>query len=195
MACGFRTLPTLCKATQRLPTDVVEMVKQFLYLNLGKHSPPWLDALFLRQLQHFGINSEVIFTVGAMRQVDVAHDWGWVNASSTDNEDANVMVKVTVYPGGILWDLECKQRGAMVLQNCGMSLDCHSWQPSILACLRETRKSFSRLETEPLGSLEVPRGLHEWRKLFRLWIFGGACAEADTMCDICILTPPWCLSD
>ena len=193
MLSGFRTLPLLCKATQRLPTDVVELVKQCLYLNLGKHSPPWLDGLFLHQLQYFGIDSEVIFTVCAVRQVDVAHDWGWVNASSTDNEDASVAVKITVYPGGILWDLECKQRGAMVLQNCGMSLDCHTWQPSILACLRQSRKSFSRLETEPLGSLEVPRGLHEWRKLFRLWIFGGACAEADTTCDICLLTPPWYL--
>ncbi len=76
MLSGFRTLPLLCKATQRLPTDVVELVKQCLYLNLGKQSPPWLDALFLRQLQYFGIDSEVIFTVCAVRQVNLAHDWG-----------------------------------------------------------------------------------------------------------------------
>ncbi len=36
-------------------------------------------------------------------------------------EDTDVMVKFTVYPGGILWDHECKQRGIMVLQNSGMS--------------------------------------------------------------------------
>ena len=135
----------------------------------------------------------MIFTVCAVRQVDLAHDWGWVNMSSSDNEDANVVVKITVYPGGILWDLECKQRGAMVLQNCGMSLDSCTWQPSILACLRQSRKSFSCLEPEPLGILEVPCCLQKWRKLFRLWIFGGACAEADTTCDICLLTPPWYL--
>ena len=76
MLSGFRTLPLLCKATQRLPTDVVELVKQCLYLNLGKRCPAWVDSLFLHQLQYFGIDSEVIFTVCAVRQVDLAHDWG-----------------------------------------------------------------------------------------------------------------------
>ena len=148
MVCGFRTLPMLCKTTQRLPTDVVELVKDCLYLNLGKRSPPWLDSLFLRQLQHFGSDSEATLTVCAVRQVDVARAWGWLNALRWD-DTADVTVKFTVYPGGILWDLECKQRGAMVLQNCGMSLDCHTWGPSILACLRECRKSFSRLKPDP----------------------------------------------
>ena len=86
----------------------------------------------------------MIFTICAVRHINLAHDWAWLNMPSSDNkdEDASVAVKITVYPGGILWDLECKQNNAVVLQNCGMSLDCHTWQPSILACLKQSRKSF-----------------------------------------------------
>ena len=197
MLSGFRTLPLLCKTTQRLPIDVVQLVQKCLYLDLGKRCPAWVDILFRQQLQHFGMESEVIFTVCAVRHINRAHDWAWLNMPSSDfkDEDASVTVKITVYPGGILWDLECKQNNALVLQNCGMSLDSHTWQPSILACLRQSRKSFSCPHTEPIGTLEVPSRLHEWRALFRQWLFSGACAEADTTCDICILTPPWCLSD
>ena len=195
MLSGFRTLPLLCKTTQRLPIDVVQLVQKCLYLDLGKRCPAWVDILFRQQLQHFGMESEVIFTVCAVRHINRAHDWAWLNMPSSDFEDASVTVKITVYPGGILWDLECKQNNALVLQNCGMSLDSHTWQPSILACLRQSRKSFSCPHTEPIGTLEVPSRLHEWRALFRQWLFSGACAEADTTCDICILTPPWCLSD
>ena len=198
MLTGFRTLPLLCRTAHRLPTDVVEMVKNCLYLNLGERCPAWVDAMFLRQLQHFGMDSEVIFTVCAVRHTDLAHDWAWLNMPSSDNndEDASVAVKITVYPGGILWDLECKQNNAVIMQNCGMSLDSCTWQPSILACLEQSRKSFSCPHyTEPIGSLELPSRLHDWRALFRQWLFSGACAEAATTCDICILTPPWCLSD
>ena len=180
MVCGLRTLPMLCKKTQAFPADIVHMVHRCLRVYVGTRCPPWLDPLFVQHLQCLGPDSEVTMTVAA-RHVDIA-----------DNEDAQVMVKFTVYPGGILWDLECKQRGIMVLQNCGMSLDCHPRGPSILDCLKECRKSLCRLP-EPLGSLEVPHGLYGWRKLLRLWIFGGACAEADTTCDICLLTPPWYL--
>ena len=187
MACGFRTLPTLCKAAQRLPTDVVELIKQCLYLNLGKGSPPWLDSLFLHQLQHFGSDSEATLTVCAVRQVDVARAWGWLNAFRKD-DTADVTVKFTVYPGGILWDIECRQRGIRILQDCGMSLDCETSGPSISACLQDCRKTLCRLEPKPLGFVEVPNCLYEWRKLLQLWIFGEA--EADATCDICLLTPP-----
>ena len=197
MVIGVRALSLLCRKTQTFPADIVQMVRECLRVHVGTRCPPWLDNLFVQHLQSFGMDSEVIFTICAVRHINCAHDWAWLNVSSSDNkdEDASVTVKITVYPGGILWDLECKQNNALVLQNCGMSLDSHTWQPSILACLRQSRKSFSCPHTEPIGTLEVPSRLHEWRALFRQWLFSGACAEADTTCDICILTPPWCLSD
>ena len=180
MVRGFRTLPMLCKKTHAFPADIVDMVHQCLRVYVGTRCPLWLAPLFVQHLQCLGPDSEMILTAAA-QHVDVA-----------DNKDADVMFKFTVYPGGILWDLECKHRGVMVLQSCGMSLDCHPRGPSILDCLKECRKSMCHL-SEPLGSLEVPNCFYDWGKLLRLWIFGGACAEADTTCDIRLLNPPWFL--
>ena len=100
MLTGFRALPLLCKTTQMLPADVVQLVQECLRLHVGKRCPAWIDSLFVQQLQGFGMDSEVIFTVCAVRHINLAHDWAWLNVSSSDNkdEDAKVTVKFTIYP-------------------------------------------------------------------------------------------------
>ena len=178
MLTGFRTLPLLCKTTQMLPADVVQLVRECLRLHVGKRCPAWIDSLFVQQLQGFGMDSEVIFTVCAVRHINLAnfHDGAWLNMSSSDNKDeyANVTVKFTIYPGGILWDLECMQNNTLLLQNSGMHLDSQTWQPSILTCLKQSRRSFTRPDTEPCGTLEVPSCLQGWRSFFMLWLFSEA---------------------
>ncbi len=196
MLTGFRTLPLLCKTAHQLPPDVAAMVKDCFVLKLGT-CPAWIDEEFLRHLQHFGTESEVIFTVCAVRNIIGAHDWAWLNPPNSDKDEfASVTVTITAYLGGMLWDVKCKQNNAVVIEACDMGLDSCTWQPSILACLTQSRHFFSCPHyTEPIGSLEVPSCLHDWRALFRQFLFSGACAEAHTTCDICILSPPWYMSD
>ena len=72
MLTGFRTLPLLCKTTQMLPADVVQLVQECLRLHVGKRCPAWIDSLFVQQLRGFGMESEVIFTVCAVQHINLA---------------------------------------------------------------------------------------------------------------------------
>ena len=200
MLTGFRTLPLLCKTTQLLPADVVQLVRECLRLHVGKRCPARIDSLFVQQLQGLGPDSEVIFTVCSSLHLNLAscHNWTWLGMSTGDDkQDTDVTVKFTLYPTGYHWNVDCVQNRTLLLQDSGMDLDYKTRRPSILACLKHSRKCFVCPDTEPRGTLEVPSSLQEWRSLFMLWLFSGACAEAHNTlsCSVCILGPPWYESD
>ena len=178
MSTASRTLPLLCKTARFLPADVVRLVRACLRMHVGKRCPTWIDGLLVQQLQGLGLDSEVIFTIRSIRHINLAsfHDWTWLGVSSSHDkeEDADVTVKFTLYPTRFHWGVDCMRGNTLLLQDSGMHLDYKTRQPSILACLKQSRMCFTCPDTEPRGTLEVPSCLQGWRSFFSLWLFSEA---------------------
>ena len=185
MSTGSRALPLLCKTTRFLPADVTRLVRECLRVHVGKRCPAWIDGLLVQQLQGLGVDAEVTFTVCAIRHIDPAsfHDWTWLGMSSSDEkeEDAQVTVEFTLYRHGYLWDLKGMRGNTLLLHHGWGHFDDRTGQPSILSCLKQSRRRFARRDTEPCGTLEVPSSLQEWRSFLSLWLFSEARAPQATL--------------
>ena len=175
MVTGFCTLPLLCKKTQTFPADVCKLVQECLRVHVGQRCPPWIDGLFVQQLQGLGPDSEVIFTMCSSLRLDFTsrYNWEWMGNAGA-NEDTDVTVTFTLWSTGYYWTVDCAQNGAVLLQDGGMDPNSKTRRPSILSCLRNSRKCLLCPDTEPRGSLEVPSSLQQWRVFFMLWLYGKA---------------------
>ena len=175
MVTGVGTLPLLCKKSQAFPADVCTLVQQYLRVHVGQRCPQWIDGLFVQQLQGLEPDSEVVFTLCSSLRLDFAsrYNWEWKGDAGA-NEDTDVCVRFTLWSTGYFWTVDCAQNGAVLLQDCGMDPNSRTRRPSILSCLRNSRKCLFCPDTEPWGSLEVPVSLQLWRVFFMLWLYGKA---------------------
>ena len=183
MVTGFRTLPLLCKKTHSFPADVCKLVQECLRVHVGQRCPPWVDGLFAQQLQGLGPDSEVIFTMCSSLRLNLAsrHNWNWKGTTGDNNQDTDVTVTLTLYPTGYHWAVDCAHNGTSLLQDCGMDPNSKTRRPSILSCLRNSRKCFVCPDTEPRGTLEVPSSLQQWRSFSMFWLSGTAPASQATL--------------
>ena len=183
MVTGFGTLQLLCKTTQSFPADVVRLLQQYLRLHVGKQCPQFIDGLFVQQLQALGPNSEVVFTLSSSLRLDFTsrYNWDFMGFAGADDQDTDVTVAFTLWSSGYQWTVKCAQNGAVLLDNRGMDPNSKSRRPSILSCLRNSRKCFVCPDTEPRGVLEVPGSLQQWRSFFMLWLFNEAPALQTTL--------------
>ena len=183
MVTGFGTLQLLCKTTQSVPADVRRQVQQYLRVHVGQRCPSYLDDLFVQQLQALGPNSEVVFTLSSSLRLDFTsrYNWDFMGFAGADDQDTDVTVKFTLWSSGYQWTVTCAQNGAVLMDNCGMEPNSKSRRPSILSCLRNSRKCFVCPDTESRGALEVPGSLQQWRSFFMLWLFNEAPALQTTL--------------
>ena len=77
MVTGAGTLPLLCKKTQALSADVCALVQQFLRVHVGQRCPPWMDGLFVQQLQGLEPDAEVVFTLRSSLRLDFTSRYNW----------------------------------------------------------------------------------------------------------------------
>ena len=109
------------------------------------------------------------------------YNWTWMGITGADDQDTDVTITFTLYPTACHWSMNCVQNGTWLHENCGMHPDSTTQRPSILSCLRNSRKCFVCPDTERRGALEVPGSLQQWRGFFVLWLYSEAPASQTTL--------------